>query len=111
MKHAIIKTINYVSKDGKAWANSSLKNFIISFSNMAELKSKLEQVVKEFDGVTNKKLRFKPIYRDLKSQEALQVGWCFNCQIEISDDWELKKCNFECWVEVAELKSIFTKAA
>ena len=111
MKEAIITNINYVSKDGKAWADSYLKNFRISFSSMAELKSKIQEAVKEFDFVTNKKLVFKPIYRDMANQEILQVGWCFNCQIEIDMDGEFKKCNFECWVQIAEIKDLFKKVA
>ena len=111
MKQAIITKINYVSKDGKAWADSYLKNFIISFSNMAELKSKLQEALKEFDGVTNKKLVFKPIYKDLPNQEGKQVGWWCPCQIEIDMDGEFKKCNFECWVQIAEIKDLFKKAA
>ena len=111
MKEAIITKINYVSKDGKAWADSNLKNAKFSFSSMAELKSKIQEAVKEFDYVTNKKLVFKPIYIDLANNEAKQVGWCFNCQIQIDMDGEFKKCNFECWVELAEIKSLFKKAA
>lgn len=112
MKEAIIAKINYISKDGKAWANSYLNNFRISFSSIAELKSKLQEAVKEFDFVINKKLFFKPIYRDMPNpQEIKQVGWCFNCQIEIYMDGKFKKSNFECWVEVAEIKDLFKKVA
>ena len=111
MKEAIITKINYISKDGKAWADSNLVNAKFSFSSMAELKSKIQEAVKEFDFVTNKRLVFKPIYRDMANQEILQVGWCFNCQIQIDMDGEFKKCNFECWVELAEIKSLFKKAA
>lgn len=74
MKQAIITKINYVSKDGKAWANSNLENAKFSFSSMAELKSKIQEAVKEFDFVTNKKLVFEPIYIDLANNEAKQVG-------------------------------------
>ena len=111
MKQAIITKINYVSKDGKAWANSNLENAKFSFSSMAELKSKIQEAVKEFDYVTNKKLVFKPIYIDLANNEAKQVGWCFNCQIQIDMDGEFKKCNFECWVQIQEIKDLFKKAA
>ena len=107
MQRAIITKIDYVSKDGKAWAESNLKNAKFSFSSMVELKSKIQEAVKEFDYVTNKKLVFKPIYIDLANNEAKQVGWCFNCQMEI----EKKRCNFECWVEIAEIKDLFTKVA
>ena len=45
------------------------------------------------------------------ANEAKQVGWCFNCQIEIDMDGEFKKCNFECWVQIQEIKDLFKKAA
>ena len=107
MKDAIITKINYISKDGKAWADSNLTNAKFSFSSMAELKSKIQEAVKEFDFVTNKRLVFKPIYRDLPNNKFKQVGWWYNCQMEI----EKKRCNFECWVEIAEIKDLFTKVA
>ena len=39
MKEAIITKINYVSKDGKAWANSNLKNAKIFFNQPLLLKA------------------------------------------------------------------------
>ena len=107
MKEAIITKINYISKDGKAWADSNLTNAKFSFSSMAELKSKIQEAVKEFDFVTNKRLVFKSIYRDLQNNKFKQVGWWYNCQMEI----EKKRWNFEGWVEIAEIKDLVTRVA
>lgn len=118
-RKAIIQSLDYLSKDNTAWADTSIKGEIIEFSNEKDLKNKLFEMLKENDYIINKRLDFKPIYRDDKNGKTHQVGYFFNCQISILWDennqgyngatWKRK--SFEGWVELAEISNLFEKVA
>lgn len=103
----ILVNVEYVSKCGRAWWDSYLKNKIFEVKSKKDIKKKLTELLKE-EGGLNKKFNFAPIYKDLENGEAVQVGFNTNITTEFIDETcgKWKRYAFEAWVQVLEVNNI-----
>lgn len=111
----IIINVDYTASERspRAWHDSALKNAIISVKNISEIKTAIARELKERDHIQNKKIRFRPMYRDVKGGGLVQTGFVADVYTEAFNDeaqkWE--NCYFCAWIEVAEVKSLFENGA
>lgn len=111
----IIINIDYTASERspRAWHDSALKNAIISVKNISEIKTAIARELKERDYIKNKKIRFRPMYGDVKGAELAQTGFVADVYTEAFDDEAQKWKNyyFCAWIEAAEVKSLFENGA
>uniref|UniRef100_UPI00261EF67A hypothetical protein n=1 Tax=uncultured Campylobacter sp. TaxID=218934 RepID=UPI00261EF67A len=76
-------------------------------------KTAIARELKGCDHIQNKKIRFRPMYRDVKGGEPVQTGFVAGVYTEWFDDEARKWKNyyFCAWIEVAEVKSLFEEGA
>gem|GEM_PF-6499039 len=111
----IIINVDYTASERspRAWHDSALKNAIISVKNISEIKTAIARELKARDFILNKKIRFRPMYKDVKGGELVQTGFVADVYTEDFDDKARKWKNyyFCAWIEVAEVKSLFEEGA